>query len=152
MQGEGDIAGHTADVSATVGIQVHVIKGLKLEGPIILPNIEDVSYLAKPLTEDEIKIAKRELKKWGQDTIEESAPVTVVGTGANMNSAIDNGLERAANLFDMSVPEVMNRVTITGAIEIGRAPGVVSVSFKVPRKKLEEKKLWGAVNDKYNLV
>lgn len=42
MQGEGEIAGHTADVSATVGIQVHVIKGLKLEGPIILPNIEDV--------------------------------------------------------------------------------------------------------------
>ncbi len=152
MQGEGEIAGHTADVSATVGIQVHVIKGLKLEGPIILPNIEDVPYLAKPLTEDELRIARRELKKWGQDTIEESAPVTVVGTGANMNAAIDNGLERAANLFNMSVPEVMNRVTITGAIEIGRAPGVVSVSLKVPRKKLEEKKLWDAVNDKYNLV
>lgn len=152
MQGEGEIAGHTADVSATVGIQVHVIKGLKLEGPIILPNIEDVPYLAKPLTEDELRIARRELKKWGQDTIEESAPVTVVGTGANMNAAIDNGLERAVNLFNMSVPEVMNRVTITGAIEIGRAPGVVSVSLKVPRKKLEEKKLWDAVNDKYNLV
>lgn len=152
MQGEGEIAGHTADVSATVGIQVHVIKGLQLEGPIILPNIEDVPYLAKPLTEDELRIARRELKKWGQDTIEESAPVTVVGTGANMNAAIDNGLERAAKLFDMSVPEVMNRVTITGAIEIGRAPGVVSVSLKVPRKKLEEKKLWDAVNDKYNLV
>lgn len=152
MQGEGEIAGHTADVSATVGIQVHVIKGLKLEGPLILPNIEDVPYLAKPLTEEELRIARRELKKWGQDTIEESAPVTVVGSGANMNAAIDNGLERAANLFDMSVPEVMNRVTITGAIEIGRAPGVVSVSLKVPRKKLEEKKLWDAVNDKYNLV
>lgn len=38
-------------------------------------------YLAKPLTEEELRIAKRELKKWGQDTIEESAPVTVVGTG-----------------------------------------------------------------------
>lgn len=141
MQGEREIAGHTADVSATVGIQVHVIKGLKLEGPLILPNIEDVPYLAKPLTEEELRIARRELKKWGQDTIEESAPVTVVGSGANMNAAIDNGLERAANLFDMSVPEVMNRVTITGAIEIGRAPGVVSVLLKVPRKKLEEKKL-----------
>ncbi len=152
MQGEGEIAGHTADVSATVSVQVHVIKNLKLEGPIILPNIEDVPYLAKPLSEEELRIARRELKKWGQETIEESAPVTVVGTGADMNAAIDNGLERAANLFDMSVPEVMNRVTITGAIEIGRAPGVVSVSLKVPRNKLEEKKLWDAVNDKYNLV
>lgn len=43
----------------------------------------------------------------------------------------------------MSVPEVMNRVTITGAIEIGRAPGVVSVSLKVPRKKLGREETLG---------
>ncbi len=38
---------------------------------------------------------------------------------ANLN-ATDNGLERAAALLDMTVPEVKNRATITGAIEIGR--------------------------------
>jgi formamidase len=151
MQGEGEIAGHTADVSASVSIRVNVIKNLNIDGPIILPRIEDVPYLAKPLTEDEKRIAHRELDKWGQGEIEESAPVTVVGTGANMNIAIENGLERAADLFDMSVPEVMNRVTITGAIEIGRAPGVVSVTLKVPKKKLEEKNLWNLVNEQYNL-
>ena len=37
----------------------------------------------------------------------------------------------------MSVPEVMNRATITGAIEIGRAPGVVQVTFRAPAAALE---------------
>ena len=36
----------------------------------------------------------------------------------------------------MSVPEVKNRATITGAIEIGRAPGVVQVTFLAPAEKL----------------
>ena len=37
----------------------------------------------------------------------------------------------------MSVPEVMNRATIAGAIEIGRAPGVVQVTFRAPVAALE---------------
>ena len=37
----------------------------------------------------------------------------------------------------MSVPEVMNRATIAGAIEIGRAPGVVQVTFRAPAAALE---------------
>ena len=36
----------------------------------------------------------------------------------------------------MSVPEVMNRATITGAIEIGRHPGVVQVTFRAPVERL----------------
>ena len=32
----------------------------------------------------------------------------------------------------MTVPEVKNRATITGAIEIGRNPGVVQVTFRAP--------------------
>lgn len=151
QQGEGEIAGHTTDVSAVVVIQVEVLKGLSIDGPIILPRIEDVPYLAKPLTAEEKAIALKEAEKWGQDHIEESAPVTVVGTGGNLNLAIDNGLQRAAELFGMSVPEVMNRVTITGAVEIGRAPGVVAVSFRVPVEKLKEKGLWELVRDQYHL-
>lgn len=151
MQGEGEIAGHTTDVSAVVTIQVEVLKGLTLEGPVLLPRIEDVPYLAKPLTREEKTIAIHEAEKWNQIKIEESAPVTVIGTGQNLNLAIDNGLERAANLFDMTVPEVMNRVTITGAIEIGRAPGVVTVSLRVPEEKLRAKGLWELVRDQYHL-
>lgn len=48
----------------------------------------------------------------------------------------DNGLERAATLLGMTVPEVKNRATITGAIEIGRHPGVVQVTFCAPLEKL----------------
>ena len=73
------------------------------------------------------------------------------GTGGNLNLAIDNGLQRAAELFDMSVPEVMNRTTITGAVEIGRAPGVVTVTFRVPVEKLEEKGLWELVRNQYHM-
>ena len=51
----------------------------------------------------------------------------------------------------MTVPEVMNRVTITGAIEIGRAPGVVTISLRVPVAKLQEKGLWELVRDQYHL-
>jgi formamidase len=73
--------------------------------------------------------------------IEESAPITVIGSGPDLNAATDNGLERAAALFDMTVPEVKNRATITGAIQIGRHPGVVRVTFRAPLAALERRGL-----------
>ena len=145
MQGEGEIAGHTTDVCATITLKVNVIKNLPIDGPVLLPVIDDVPYLAKPLTDNEKKIAAAEQKKWNQPAFEDSAPVSVIGTGANLNLAIENGLQRGADLFDMTVPEVMNRTTISGAIEIGRAPGVVTITFRVPKEKLEEKQLWNLV-------
>ena len=60
----------------------------------------------------------------------------MIGTGPDLNSATDNGLARAAELLDMSVPEVKNRATIAGAIEIGRLPGVVQVTFRAPADRL----------------
>ena len=47
MQGDGEIAGHTTDVSGTVTLQVHVLKGLNIDGPIIFPVEEDLPFLAK---------------------------------------------------------------------------------------------------------
>jgi formamidase len=73
----------------------------------------------------------------------------VVGTGPDLNSATDNGLERAAWLLDMEVPEVKNRATITGAIEIGRHPGVVQVTFRAPLDRLEARGLAPYVRDMY---
>lgn len=151
MQGEGEIAGHTTDVCATITLKVNVIKNLPIDGPVLLPVIDDVPYLAKPLTDNEKKIAAAEQKKWNQPAFEDSAPVSVIGTGANLNLAIENGLQRGADLFDMTVPEVMNRTTISGAIEIGRAPGVVTITFRVPKEKLEEKQLWNLVQEQYQL-
>ena len=137
MQGDGEIAGHTADVAGTVTLQVSVIKGLGIDGPVLFPVLEDLPFLAKPLTASERAQASALAAAQGVASIEESLPVSVIGTGPDLNSAIDNGLARAAELLGMSVPEVMNRATISGAIEIGRAPGVVQVTFRAPVAALE---------------
>ena len=85
------------------------------------------------------------------NAVEELAPVSVVGTAATMNAAIDNGLERAAKLLGMTVPEVRNRATVNGAIEIGRAPGVIQVTFLAPLSRLDAVGLGGYAREQYNL-
>ena len=137
MQGDGEIAGHTADVAGTVTLQVEVIKGLGIDGPVLFPLAEDLPFLAKPLTASERARAEALAAREGVGAIEESLPVSVIGTGPDLNSATDNGLARAAELLGMTVPEVMNRATIAGAVEIGRAPGVVQVTFRAPAASLE---------------
>jgi len=151
LQGDGEIAGHTSDVSGTVTLQVHVIKGLAIDGPIILPLAEDLPYLARPLSDAERAEAERVAADWGLDAIEETAPVSVVGTGPDLNAATDNGLERAAWLLGMTVPEVKNRATITGGIEIGRHPGVVQVTFRAPVDRLRARGLGLYLHDQYGI-
>jgi acetamidase/formamidase len=149
LQGDGEIAGHTCDVSGTVTLQVEVIKGLGIDGPVLLPVAEDLPYLARPLSAEERLRAETLARRYGVDRIEESLPVSVIGTGPDLNSATDNGLARAAALLDMSVPEVMNRATISGAIEIGRAPGVVQVTFRAPVERLEARGLADYAREQY---
>jgi formamidase len=149
MQGDGEIAGHTTDVSGTVTLEVEVIKGLNIDGPILFPVAEDLPFLARPLTEEERMRALALAKQHGVNELEETAPVSVVGTGPDLNSATDNGLARAAALLDMSVPEVKNRATVTGAIEIGRHPGVVHVTFRAPVDRLEARGLLSYARELY---
>lgn len=151
LQGDGEIAGHTCDVSGTVTLQVHLLKGLNLDGPILFPVAEDLPFLARPLSEAEQAQAQSVAKAWGVEQLEESAPISVIGTGPDLNAATDNGLARAAELLDMTIPEVKNRATITGAIEIGRHPGVVQVTFRAPLDKLERKGLRSFVQDQYGI-
>ena len=56
---------------------------------------------------------------------------------------------RAAGLLEMSVPEVRNRATITGAIEIGRHPGVIQVTFRAPVQRLEARGLASYAREQY---
>ena len=128
-----------------------MIKGLALSGPILLPVEEDLPHLAKPLSCEEKRRAMELAGKWGMDKIEETAPVTFIGSGATMNVAIDNGLTRAAEVLEMSVPEVKNRATVSGAIEIGRAPGVVMVTFRCPVDRLGRIGLLPFVKEQYDL-
>jgi formamidase len=149
LQGDGEIAGHTCDVSGTVTLQVELMKGLAIDGPILLPLEEDLPFLARPLSGAERTRAEELAREWGLDGLEESAPISVIGTGPDLNSATDNGLERAAELLGMEVPEVKNRATISGAIEIGRHPGVVQVTFRAPLERLEARGLMPYVRDQY---
>jgi len=117
---------------------------------VLLPLEEDLPYLAKPLSCHERHSLKRLSEDWGVG-VEEDAPICFIGTGANMNDAISNGLERASDALDMSVLEVKNRVTVAGAIEIGRAPGVVMVTFRCPTAKLDRMGVLPLVRQQYGL-
>ncbi len=151
LQGDGEIAGHTMDVAGKVRLGVSVLKGRKLEGPVILPVAEDLPFLARPFTAEELERAKALAKEWGVDSVERSGPISVVGTGADLNKATDNGLQRAADLLGMTVAEVRNRATINGAIEIGRHPGVVQVTFLAPFRNLEAAGLLALVRKQYGI-
>ncbi len=151
LQGDGEIAGHTCDVSGTVTLQVELLKGLGIDGPVLLPLAEDLPFLARPLSAEERTRAEDLAREWGVDALEESAPISVIGSGPDLNSATDNGLERAARLLEMEVPEVKNRATISGAIEIGRHPGVVQVTFRAPLERLEARGLMPYVRDQYGI-
>jgi formamidase len=83
--------------------------------------------------------------------VEELAPVSVIGTAGNMNSAIDNGLQRAATHArhdSAGGPQPGDR---DGAIEIGRAPGVIQVTFLAPLRRLDAVGLGTYAREQYNL-
>jgi flavin-binding protein dodecin len=122
-----------------------------MDGPVLFPLLEDLPFTAKPLTGEERSRAQAIARDWGTE-IEESAPISVIGTGPDLNAATDNGLARAAELLNMSLPEVKNRATITGAIEIGRNPGVVQVTFRAPLDRLEACGFLPFIQDQYGIV
>jgi formamidase len=139
------------DVSGTVTLEVDLLKGRTLEGPVLFPLLEDLPPLARPFSEVEKARACRLAAKWGVDKIEESGPISVVGSGPDLNKATQVGLRRAAELLSLSLPEVLNRVTITGGIEIGRHPGVVQVTFLAPLVALEKAGLLPFVQEQYGI-
>jgi len=137
MMGDGEIAGHTTDVSAEVTLDVEVVKGLKLDGPILLPNREDLPFLAQPY-DSTLLAAARKLASQYQTQLEEDVfPLQVIGSGPTLDAAVANGLTRMSELIGLSMDEVKNRATIVGSIMISRLPGVVQVTAMIPRSKLE---------------
>ncbi|HEY4623015.1 MAG TPA: acetamidase/formamidase family protein, partial [Solibacillus sp.] len=150
MQGDGEIAGHTTDVAGIVQLKVSVLKKVDLQGPILLPNSEDLPYTAKPFTKEEKRVARNLAEEFGVKTIEDSFPLSFVGSGANLNVATDNALARAAKLFDLSVEEAKNRATITGSIEIGRHPGVVTATMLMPKSLLKQARIYKPIKRQYD--
>jgi acetamidase/formamidase len=149
MIGDGEVAVHTTDIGARIVVRVELIKGLALDGPILLPPVEDLPFLARPFSPDEIARA-RALAEANRTRLEGPVlPLQVLGSGAYINAAVDNGVARAAKLLGMTVDEVKNRATVSGAIEIGRLPGFVQVNLLAPRDRLERLGILGLVEAQY---
>jgi acetamidase/formamidase len=149
MMGDGEVAGHTTDVSAEVIIEVSVIKGIAIEGPIVLPRYEDLPFLARPYTDEEKEEAARFHENYGFPIETKVYPLQIVGSGVDLNTATANGLARMAALTGYSIAEVKNRATITGDIQIGRLPGVVQVTMLTPATVLEKLKLLNIYQRQY---
>lgn len=137
MIGDGEVAVHTTDIGARLVVRVDVIKGLELDGPLLLPPVEDLPFLARPFTADEVARGQALAAANATSLEGPMLPVQVLGSGPFLNAAVDNAVARAAKLFEMSVDEVKNRSTISGAVDIGRLPGFVQLSLLVPRERLE---------------
>jgi acetamidase/formamidase len=150
MQGDGEVAGHTTDVTGEVTVQVQVLKGLQLEGPLLLPPVTQLPPLARPWNASEWSHVSTLGAQYGIEP-EPVAPVQIIGSAPTINDAALNGFQRAATLFKMSEEEVRNRVTITGGVEIGRLPGIVQVSLQVPLRILEAIDLASTVQNQYSL-
>ncbi|MEM2005633.1 MAG: acetamidase/formamidase family protein [Zestosphaera sp.] len=150
MQGDGEVAGHTTDVAARSVVEVFVIKNLKLSGPVLLPPEDDLPPLAKPWRRDEWENVLSLAKKLKID-VEPVAPLQVIGSGPTINEAVVRGFERASNLLGMSIEEVRNRVTVSGAVEVGRLPGIVQISLQVPLRILERLRIDRIAISQYRL-
>lgn len=137
QQGNGEIAGHATDVSGEVEVEVEVIKGLELDGPILLQNIDDLPFLARPLSAEETQHVAGLAERFGQKRIEANAPITFIGSGKDLNDATKNGLARAAKVTGLPYDEILNRATIAGSVEISRLPGVARVTFMCPLHIIE---------------
>jgi len=138
MQGDGEISGHTTDVSAEVTLEVELIKGLALDGPILLPNKEDLPFLARSYSEEQLKKAEAMGERFGFSVQKDLLPIQMIGSGPNLNDAVGCGVNRMAKLLDITPEEVKNWVTMTGAVEIGRLPGVATVTMMAPVSKLQQ--------------
>jgi acetamidase/formamidase len=149
MIGDGEVAVHTTDIGARLVVRVEVIKGLELDGPVLLPPVEDLPFLARPFTDEEVARA-RTLASAHRTKLEGPVlPIQVLGSGPFVNAAVDNGVERAARLLGVTVDQVKNRATISGAVEIGRLPGFVQINLLAPRDTLAERGLLPLVESQY---
>ncbi|MGA9401913.1 acetamidase/formamidase family protein, partial [Haladaptatus sp.] len=149
-QGDGELSLHTTDVSGRAEIGVEVIKGLDIDGPLLLPNEADLPYVSKPYSETEFERGERLAADYDVETIHEMGPLQVIGSGATINDATDNAFERAGALLDMTEGEVRARCTFTGGVEIGRLPGVVQLTMLAPMDRLEDRGLADLVRAQYD--
>ena len=149
MIGDGEAAVHTTDIGARLVVRVEIIKGLALDGPLLLPPADDLPFLARPFTAAEVARAKALAERHHTRLEGPVLPLQVLGSGPFINAAFDNAVDRATRLLRMSRGEVLNRATVSGAVEIGRLPGFVQLTLLAPRDRLGELGIAGLVERQY---
>jgi len=132
-------------------MDVEVIEGLDIDGPVLLPNEEDLPFISKPYTDAERESGQNLGAEHGVDVEDDMAPIQVVGSGATVNDATQNAFDRAGKLLDMSEGEIRARCTFTGGVQIGRLPGVVQLDMLAPLDLLDERGLGDATREQYGL-
>ena len=130
---------------------MNVLKGVHLEGPVLLPVAEDLPWIARPFTAQEIARGRKLGERHGVQVQTDVAPVQFIGTGPTINAAADNAVARAATLLGITESEVRNRCTISGDVEIARLPGVVQLTMLAPLKLLDRAGLGDLVRRQYGL-
>ncbi|AGN00798.1 acetamidase/formamidase [Salinarchaeum sp. Harcht-Bsk1] len=150
-QGDGELALHTTDVSGHAEFEVEVIDGLDLDGPLLLPNVEDLPHIAEPYSDEDVERGRELGEEYGVDVETDVGPIQVIGSGATVNDATQNAFDRAGDLLDMSEGEVRTRCTFTGGVEIGRLPGLVQLTMLAPMDVLEEQGMAHLVREQYGL-
>lgn len=152
IMGRGEIAGHSIDITADITVRVTLIKGLSIEGPILLPNPSDLPEIVRPFASEEREAFQALGREIGVDPELNVAPLQFIGTGKDLNQATDNAVARAAHFLNVAPDEILNRGTVTGEVQISRLPGAVQLSLQVSRKILEEKGLWDIVSSHYAMA
>ena len=150
-QGDGELSLHTTDVSGHATIDVEVIKGLDIDGPLLFPNEDDLPHIAKPYSADELETGQALAEQYGVDLGADMGPIQIIGTGATINDATENAYDRAEALLDMSEGEIRARCTFTGGVEVGRLPGVVQLTMLAPMARLADRDLDGIAREQYDL-
>ncbi|ELZ05572.1 acetamidase/formamidase family protein [Natrialba asiatica] len=150
-QGDGELSLHTTDVSGRTELAVEVIEDLDIDGPLLLPNEEDLPYISRPYTDDERETGQALAEEYGVEMVEDTGPIQVIGSGATINDATENAFDRAGAMLDMTEGEVRSRCTFTGGVQIGRLPGVVQLDLLVPMDRLEDCGLAHLVREQYDL-
>lgn len=112
QQGNGEIAVHTTDVSGEVELGVEVIRGLALDGPILLQRLDDLPALARPITPELRDKAKTLAQRYGSFELEDNGPVTFIGSGPTINDVTRNALDRATRVTFLCPMAVLERLGI----------------------------------------
>ncbi|MDY3868623.1 MAG: acetamidase/formamidase family protein [Pyramidobacter sp.] len=151
-QGDGEIAGHTLDISARVTVSVTLIKNMNIKGPILIPVVSELDSRFAPFSGEEYAKANELLAPYGKTLKVRSYPVQFVGSGTNMNEGLENALDRAQLVTGLSRGELMNRATVGGEIRIGRTSGLVYLTMMLEKSLLEKTGLLEFVLRQYGTV